>query len=313
MLSTSRHALCIYSRLCLRVKVAHSLSVSASNLLVSHCSVTVARSLLACRASRWLGVRLPRDEDQRRWVPGGCSQAPPTLRLPAHRQGPAAVWHAGTCKLVCWLMCSLTPRLTCCLGVSQHMPAHTRTVCVCAYSRTSVGTQLMRSASCEALGRARLNRFLVFTGRRSVHLHAAVHSSACDCLCAFSGFLQFSFSSVINRDSRADFCKFCIMHWNVFCKLSTRTSQTRAPQFLMVARVKIKISVWVFLCFQQPEDGGEIANMQDNQNAFFSRRDVLWHSTLPLAALLSFEFWQMDASDLSWHWTRAGHSWSATG
>lgn len=128
MLSTSRHALCIYSRLCLRVKVAHSLSVSASNLLVSHCSVTVARSLLACRASRWLGVRLPRDEDQRRWVPGGCSQAPPTLRLPAHRQGPAAVWHAGTCKLVCWLMCSLTPRLTCCLGVSQHM--HPLRACV---------------------------------------------------------------------------------------------------------------------------------------------------------------------------------------
>lgn len=105
MLSTSRHALCNNSTLCLRVRVVHPVSACVSNLLASHCSVNVALSLIACHVSRCLGAKLPSGQDASTAVPGWSSQAQFILQLPTHRQRPAAVRHAGTCKLLLILCC----------------------------------------------------------------------------------------------------------------------------------------------------------------------------------------------------------------
>lgn len=105
-----------------RAQVAHSVSVCVSDLLPSLCSLTVALSLIACHVSRWLEAQLASGEDQSPAVPGWCSQAQPVLQLPAHCEGPAAVWHTRTCKLLSTLLCC------CCLHKEQ---SHEDSVIAC--------------------------------------------------------------------------------------------------------------------------------------------------------------------------------------
>lgn len=141
----------------------------------------------------------------------------------------------------------------------------------------------------QAFGRARLNPFPVFTDRRSVHLHVAVRSSAFDCLCAFAVSLQDFFSKLYNQEfyswTLQIFFASCV---TLFFFLFLQTLCSNKPNSGFDAEGGRNNSI--FLPFQQPEDRGGIANMQDYQNAFFTRRDVLWNLTLPLAALLSSEF-----------------------
>lgn len=97
------------------------------------------------------------------------------------------------------------------------------------------------------------------------------------------------FSSFITRNSTAELCRFffasCV---TLFFFLFLQTLCSNKPNSGFDAEGGRNNSI--FLPFQQPEDRGGIANMQDYQNAFFTRRDVLWNVTLPLAALLSSEF-----------------------
>lgn len=163
--------------------------------------------------------------------------------------------HASLLKYaVCWLTCSLTHWLACCSRVSPRTLACISENKCWDWIDGFTEPQGVQESETESLSH--------------VYRQKVCALARCRALLCFWLFVCLRWVPAVffptSRDSTAEFCRFFF-----FCKLSAQTSQT---QVLMLKEEEIAL---FFLPFQQPEDRGGIANMQDNQNAFFTRRDVL--------------------------------------